>query len=194
MSDEKRVENQVVRLKNVRLSYPKLAKAEQYVSNGKPSGKPRFSASFQVEPGSETYKAIEAAIKQAAADRWGKDADKKLKGLRGNSNKFCWVDGDTKDDESAEGKWILTSHRAESQGRPGIYAKDRSQLAPGDEQFPYAGCYVNAMVEIWAQDGENTGIRCTLLSVQFKADGEAFAGGRKPSADDYEDEEEESLA
>lgn len=191
MSDEKRVDNHVVKLKNVRLSYPKLAKAEEYQ---KGDGKPRFSAAFLIEAGSETYTAVENAIKQAAKDRWPKDWEKRLKALRGNSNKFCWIDGDLRGDENSAGHWVLNSHRAEKMGRPGIYAKDRSQLAPGDEQFPYAGCYVNAMVEIWAQDGENTGIRCTLLSVQFKADGEAFAGGRKPSADDYEDEEGESLA
>jgi len=188
------VANELVKLNKVRLSFPQLFEAKQYVSNGVPGGKPRFSATFMIEPGDANFKAINAAIDNAAKGKFKDKWEKKLAGLRGNSNKFCFVDGDTKDDERAEGKWILTSHRNEDQGRPGVYDKNRAPLTAADGK-PYAGCYVNAMVEIWAQEGENAGIRCKLLAVQFAGDGEAFGGGRKPKAEDFEVlEDEEALA
>jgi hypothetical protein len=52
---------------------------------------------------------------------------------------------------------------------------------------PYSGCYVNASVEFWAQDGDNAGIRCSLRAVQFLRDGDAFAGGSKVTADELDD-------
>lgn len=52
---------------------------------------------------------------------------------------------------------------------------------------PYSGCYVNASVEFWAQDGDNSGIRCSLRAVQFLKDGDAFAGGSKVAVDELDD-------
>lgn len=52
---------------------------------------------------------------------------------------------------------------------------------------PYSGCYVNGSVEFWAQDGDNSGIRCSLRAVQFWRDGDAFAGGSKVGADEMDD-------
>lgn len=52
---------------------------------------------------------------------------------------------------------------------------------------PYSGCYVNASVEFWAQDGDNAGIRCSLRGVQFFKDGDSFAGGSKAKADEFDE-------
>ncbi|MWN55950.1 ssDNA-binding protein, partial [Escherichia coli] len=51
-----------------------------------------------------------------------------------------------------------------------------------------AGCYVNAVIDIWAQDN-NFGkrINASLGGVQFLRDGDAFAGGGVASADDFDD-------
>jgi hypothetical protein len=52
----------------------------------------------------------------------------------------------------------------------------------------YSGCFVNAQIDIWAQDnGFGKRINCTLAGVQFAADGDAFGGGRPASADDFDD-------
>lgn len=186
--------NEQVALSNVRIIYPKVFKAEQYVSNGKPSGKPRFSCTFMIEPGGDNFKAVENAIKAAANAKWPGKGEAKLKGFRGNSNKFCFIDGDTKDNEIFEGLWILTAHRKEDQGRPGVFARNKSPLAESDNEV-YGGIWADARVEIWAQDGENSGIRCKLSSIRKLRDGEPLSGGgRRPSADDYDDvEEEESV-
>ena len=64
---------------------------------------------------------------------------------------------------------------------------NRNPLVEADGR-PYSGCYVNATVELWAQ--QNTtgrGMRAELLGVQFLRDGDAFAAGSKPSEDDFDD-------
>ena len=64
----------------------------------------------------------------------------------------------------------------------------KEDLAP-DAGKPYAGCYVNAVVDIWAQAGDYPGIRASLNVVQFYADGEPFAGSA-PNVDDLPDIED----
>ena len=47
----------------------------------------------------------------------------------------------------------------------------------------YGGCYVNGVIEIYVQKGENSGVRCALLGVQFVREGQAFAGSRATDND-----------
>lgn len=168
-----------VLLKNVRLSYPNLWEARQF--NGK--GSFTYGATALIEPESENDKKIRAAIKEAAAETWGDKAANKVKSLAGSKD-FCYRDGDLADKDEYEGLWYLGAKRNESQGAPAVVDRSRRPLEAKDGK-PYGGCYVNMSVEIWAQKGEYTGIRCTLIGVQFYADGDAFAGARA-TADDFE--------
>ncbi len=53
---------------------------------------------------------------------------------------------------------------------------------------PYSGCYVNGIVDIWAQDnGFGRRLNATLKGVQFVKDGDAFSGGTAVSADAFDD-------
>lgn len=175
--------SQRVVLKNVRLSFPKLFKAEKY--KGKEDSTPRYDAAFLVVKGSDIDKAIWAAIKEECKINYGAKADTKLAALRGDTNKFCYQDGDNTEREEYEGNMILASHRNEDQGPPKVVDKDKSPLTPASGK-PYAGCYVNASVDIWVQKGDYPGVRCTLIAVQFCGDGDAFAGA--PATDeDFED-------
>jgi hypothetical protein len=66
--------------------------------------------------------------------------------------------------------------------------KDKSPLTEADGVV-YSGCYVNGIIDLWAQNN-NYGkrINATLLGVQFAGDGEAFSsGGSSASADDFDD-------
>ena len=64
---------------------------------------------------------------------------------------------------------------------------DRSPLTETDGR-PYSGCYVVAIVELWAQDNSwGKRVNATLKGVQFFADGEAFSGGTPASAGDFDD-------
>lgn len=172
------------KLKNVRLFFNNPFKAEEYEQG---DGKPRYSATFGISKTDTAQLAvIEAAMQEEAKAAWPKAAAKTLESIRGDRNKFCLGDGDKVRWAGAEGCMVLASHRKERDGRPLVIDRDKSPLTEKDGK-PYSGCYVNATVEIWAQDGANTGMRCGLLAIQFDHDGDSFSGASKPDDDDFED-------
>jgi Protein of unknown function (DUF2815). len=172
-----------VKLQNVRLSFPDLFEAKQFEGQGPFN----YRASFLFTPDSQAKKDIDAAIKAVAAEKWGKKADALLEGILPNSQKCCLVDGNTKEYDGYEGMFALSASRNQEKGRPLIIDRDKTPLGQADGK-PYAGCYVNATVEIWAQDNNyGKGIRANLLAVQFARDGDAFAGGSVGSEEDFDD-------
>jgi hypothetical protein len=68
-----------------------------------------------------------------------------------------------------------------------VYDKNKTFLTEADGK-PYAGCYVNCALNIWAQDNQyGRRINAELVSVQFLRDGDAFSGGVRSTGDEYED-------
>ena len=167
-------------LKEVRIAFPALFEAEPFEQGGQP----RYSAVFLIEPGSENDKKIRAAIKQVAAESWDKKADAMLKSFEGNSNKFCYLDGNTKDYDGFEGMMYLSAHRREVDGPVTVIDRNRAPLTKTSGK-PYGGSYVNASVDIWAQVQNYPGVRCGMLGVQFVKDGDAFGGGRPADPEDF---------
>ena len=168
-----------VKLKNVRLSFPDLFKPRAF--NDKTE--PKYKATFLIPKDDPQIKAIEAAIIETAKAKWPKDWQKVLNSIKGNANKFCFQDGDNKSYDGYEGMMALS---ASNKARPSVFDRDRSPLTEEDGK-PYAGCYVNAIVEFFAYDNSGNGISASLSGVQFVRDGEAFSGGRPAKADDFDD-------
>ena len=176
------------KLQDVRLSFPDLFTAVEFEEDGKK----RFNATFLVVPGSENDTAIRAAIEAAAEETWDKKASAMLESFKGNSNKYCYLDGNTKEYDGYEGMMYLAAHRGEADGAPAVKGADIDpatskvrDLKPADG-IPYAGCYVHAVVEIYAQTGKYPGIRCGLVGVQFVRDGDAFSGASRAKDGDFE--------
>jgi hypothetical protein len=158
-------------LKNVRLSFPELFTAGQFQGQGPKS----YSATFIVQPGSEADQAITAAIESVAKEKWLAKAPAILKNFESKSK--CYVSGDLKAYDGYEGNMILTAKKSEEKGRPVVIGRDKQPLTEADGK-PYAGCYVNAQVDVWAQDNQfGKGVRATLVAVQFWANGDAFGSG-----------------
>ena len=178
-----------LKLTDVRLSFPDLHEPVEYQVG---DGKPRYNASFLVVPGSANDKAINTAITEACNDVFEKKADKMLESIKGNPNKFCYLDGDTKEYDGYAGMMVLAAHRRAKDGPVGVYLNvidpqtGKVAVAPANCGKPYAGCYVNASVEIYAQKGENPGVRCGLIAVQFARDGDSFSGSKPATPDDFE--------
>lgn len=158
-------------IKDVRLSYPTLFQAREFKAG---DGKPRWSAAFIIEPGSDNDNHIKAAIESEAKAIWGAKASAILKTVMGQSNKYCYNDGSTKANEEYQGKMVLATHRSAKLTRPLVIDRDKSPLT-SDDSRPYGGCYVNAKVEIYCQTGENTGVRASFSVIQFARDGEPFS-------------------
>ena len=169
-----------IKLNNVRLSFPELFTAKTV--NGE--GNPAFSASFLIDPADPQVVALNAAIEKIASDKWGAKAPAILKQMRA-TDKVCLHDGDLKSNyEGFVGMLYVT---ARNSARPLVVDRDKSPLVEQDGR-PYAGCYVNASIELWAQDN-NYGkrINASLRGVQFLRDGDAFAGGGAATPDEFDD-------
>lgn len=168
-----------IKLTDVRLSFPNLFEAKTV--NGE--GKPAFSASFLLDPTDPQVKVVNAAIEQVAATKWGAKAPAILKHLRA-TDKVPLHDGDLKGNYEGFSGMLYVSAR--SYVRPLVIDKDKSPLTENAGR-PYAGCHVNASVELWAQDN-NFGkrVNATLRGVQFLRDGDAFAGGAPAGIDEFD--------
>lgn len=172
-----------IKLQNVRLSFAGLWKAEPFA----PGDDPKFKGTFLVpKDDAKQSKMVEAAILETAKAKWGAKAEGILKGIRGNTNKFCWQDGDTKTYDGYEGMMALSAKNGK---RPLVIDRDRSPLTEADGK-PYSGCYVNVSVEFFAYETKGNGIAASLLGVQFVRDGDAFGGGGIASEDDFDELED----
>ena len=169
-----------VKLNNVRLSFPQLFEAKTV--NGE--GKPAFSAAFLINPKDPQLEVLNKAIEAVAKEKWGAKSDAMLKTIRA-ADKTCLHSGDLKANyDGFEGMMYVSARNAL---RPLVLDVNKAPLAAEDGK-PYAGCYVNASVELWTQDN-NYGkrVNATLRGVQFYKDGESFAGGGVASDDDFDD-------
>lgn len=168
-----------IKLQNVRLSFPDLFEAKAF----QPGDEPKFKATFLIPKGDPQIAVIEKAVLDTIRAKFGvKDAEKILNSIRGNRNKFCFQDGDNSSYDGYEGMMALG---AKNSVRPLVIDRDRTPLAASDGK-PYAGCYVNASVEFFAYDSSGKGVSASLGGVQFVKDGDAFAGGKAASEDEFD--------
>ena len=169
-----------LKLNNVRLAFPQLFEAKTV--NGE--GKPAFSGTFLIATDDKQIATINAAIDLVAKDKWGAKADTMLKQMRA-ADKVCLHDGDLKASyDGFPGNMFISARNAV---RPTVLSQSKSPLTEADGKI-YAGCYVHAVLELWAQDN-NYGkrVNATLMGVQFFADGDSFTGGGAASEDDFDD-------
>lgn len=172
-----------IKLNDVRIAFCDtiLGAPKDYQGNGVF----RHSGTFLVVKGSENDKKVEAAIKEAAEGKFGKKAAAILESIKGNSNKYCYQNGDLKEYDGFQGMMALAAHRKQSDGRPLVIDQRKNQVTENDGKL-YAGMYVNVTLDIYAQDGQNSGIRCGLIALQLNRDGDSFGGASAGSADDFE--------
>lgn len=163
-----------IKLKNVRLSFPSLFRMVEF--GGESTGK--YEATFVLDKveHADVIKAIEAQINELMKN----DLKSKLA-----ADKICLKDGDTLGRPEFEGKYTI---KASTKKRPVVIDRDKSQLAEEDNK-PYAGCYVNGILSLWAQNNQyGKRINAQLDGVQFYADGEPF-GDAGISVDEFEEYE-----
>ena len=178
MSEQKTQDN-VIMLSNVRGAFLSIFEPSQVAGEGKPA----FSGAFIMPPDHPDIKKVRAAIQAVAHAKWGEKAPDILKALIAG-DKVCLHNGDLKSnyDGFAGNQYVS----ARSPARPLVIAQDRTPLTASDGK-PYAGCYVNVQVAIWAQDNTyGKRINAQLRGVQFFRDGDAFGGGGVAKSDDFD--------
>lgn len=159
-------------LKGVRCSFPSLFETEQY--GGQDTGK--YACTFLISKEDDAQvKKIKQAIKAAAEGKFGKPLPKGLAS--------CLSDGDDVDYDGYAG---MFSVKASTKKRPIVVDSDKSPIADSDDRV-YAGCYINASLELWVQDNQyGKGVRAQLNGIQFVKDGDRF-GSSNDSLDDFEE-------
>jgi hypothetical protein len=173
-------------LTNVRLAFPKIWEPEQF--NGQ--GTARCSASLIMDPktpeGQKNLKAVQDTIVKVATEKWAaKDPSLKVLATLKAKGDLCLHDGAEKAEYAGfEGNFFVS---AANTARPVVCDRNRAPLTQADGK-PYGGCYVNAKIDIWAQDNQfGKRVNAKLLVVQFVGDGEAFGGGAVGRAEDMPD-------
>lgn len=168
-----------INLGSVRLSFPSLFETSKF--QGGDTGK--YEATFILDK--NEHKDAVAKIKARIAELIKDD----LKGAKLGADKICLKDGDEQDREEVQGCYTI---KVSTKKRPLVINRDRSPITQEDNII-YAGCYVNAIISLWAQNnGWGKRINATLEGVQFVRDGEAFgdAGVRADAFDAFGDHEE----
>lgn len=152
-----------VKLANVRLSFPSLFKMASF--GGESTGK--FEATFVLD------KEEHAEVLEQLRKHIDTLMKTELKG-KVAADKICLKDGDDLGRPEFEGKYTI---KASTKKRPLVIDRDKTPLTEEDNK-PYAGCYVNAIISLWAQNNQyGKRINAQLDGVQFHADGEPFGDG-----------------
>ncbi len=163
--------NYKFKLNNVRLSFPSIFKRSEF--NGQEG---KFEATFLINKESQAklIKEIEAKIALIQKDN---------KAGKVSPDKICLKDGDFVEYDGYEGH---VSVKAGSNRRPTVIDRDKAPLVEDDGK-PYAGCYVNAVLELWYQDNSyGKRVNCNLLGIQFAKDGDNFGAGDTDVTDDFD--------
>lgn len=179
----------IILLRDVRLSFDTLGKPEDYKGNQKF----RWSATFLVPVNDPQKLMVDKTLEEVAAEKWGAKAKTHLTNILSDPKGCCWQDGARKGYDGYEGMFALTTHRPQEKGRPIVMDNDKSPIfMPDNTVYPgkagrlFGGCYVDAQLEIWAQDNTNgKAMRGTLLVVQRRRTGDSFGGGTTPTADAF---------
>lgn len=201
MADAKKKVIGEVRLKNVRLSFPHLFEPQPGKVDPKTGirGEPRWTANFLISKTTPEGKAELAKIKAAAVEaktaKWGDEKNwPKLKPER-----LCLRDGDLEDYDGFPGHFYLSTGRpvktrdGAENTPPALVDRDPSERLSKTSGKLYAGCYVNAVVRLWAQDDKEYGKRlnASLEAVQFVRHGDAFGARPVDPNEAFEDISEE---
>ena len=171
-------EGGIIKILNVRASYPHLDKPYA----GDDGGEPKFSIVGLADKG--THQSVKEACVEVIEDL--KKANKNAKVAK---DKLFIKNGDDSDKEEYEGMWTISARETK---RPKV-RDGNGDLLEVDEiaDTIYAGCYVDIIIRPWFQDNA-FGKRCNanLLSVKFRADGEQFGEGRIDDDDLWDDDDE----
>jgi hypothetical protein len=170
-----------LKLVDVRLAFPSLFEPSSFAGSDDKS----FQAAFIFPPNHPAKKLVEDACVTVAKEKWGAKWETVYKSLK-TADKLAIHDGDTKEAyEGYEGNFFVN---ARNKARPTVRDLDgKTDLAAQDGK-PYAGCFVVALIEIYAQDNAyGKRINATLRGVQFKRDGDAFSGSAPAGDDEFDD-------
>lgn len=192
MSQQKRITQAAdgsvtVRLRNVRLSFPALFEPRAFSGeDGKDNSKnATYQATFLMakpgkDPKDDNAKLVLDAV--ALVVKAG------LKGKHPGKEKVCIRSGEEKGERGVDGyNADMCYVSSNSRKKVPVVDRDLTPLEESDAK-PYAGCYVNATIRLWAQDNKfGRRVNAQLRAIQFWGDGEPFGEGAADANEEFAD-------
>ena len=171
-----------LKISNARAAFVTVYEPKKFA--GDDAAKLAFSLSGILAKDDPQIKLINAAIDAEAKEKWKEKAPALLKLLRTTDKTFLH-DGDLKPEyEGFPGNLYIS---ARNPSRPLVIDRDKTPLTQADGK-PYSGCYVNLILDVWAQENKwGKRVNATLKGVQFVKDGDAFSGSAPASADSFDE-------
>jgi hypothetical protein len=166
----------LVVLKIVRIAFPEIYVAKPFGG----TGASRCSAMFLMDPatphGAANISQMQKAIVQVATDKWKDKARDMVRSFAAKAE-LCLHEGNEKSEY--EGFAGMKFVSASNDQPPVVVDENKRILTPQNHQNKiYSGCYVNAQVDVWAQDNQyGKKINAKLIAVQYQGQGVAFSGG-----------------
>jgi hypothetical protein len=173
----KALTSDVIKLTNVRLSFPELRKPKAF-QEGQPA---KYQATFILDPsdkeGAAQIKMLQKEIKNLLTQKYGNDIPKGFK--------LCLKDNAKEEKAYAgyDGMWFITTN---NETRPGLAGRDPRVPLPEDchDTMFYPGAYVNGTLTLWLQDNQwGKRVNANLRGVQYVRDGERFGGAAPVEAE-----------
>lgn len=161
-------------LRNVRVSYPHLFK--QPMINGE-LGKCGATLLLHPVEHAKELSTLRAAIGNVLAD--------KFKGQKLPMDRVCLRNGDDRPDKPEyAGYYYLTSNVKDGK-TPVVFKAGSTQRITDDAHCEiYAGCRVNAKVQLWGQNNQyGKRVNAMLIAIQFVDDDESLEGGHVSEED-----------
>lgn len=174
-----------IMLKNVRLSFAQGLFNATVMAGSALDAKPKFNCGLIIAPDHPQLKEIRQKQEAVAKEKWKEKAPAILKALE-KQDRLALHDGDIKPNYDGYPGNFFLSPSAQETSRPTLLNSNKGNVTEKDGVL-YSGCYVNASIELWAQDnGFGQRVNCQLRGVQFWRDGDAFAAGRPADSDEFE--------
>ena len=172
-----------VKLQDVRLLFPNL-----WTPRHNDNGPAKFGGTFAFPPDHPAVGKIMQAIGQVITEKWGADkAGEVFNGLRA-ADRLCLHDGALKAQkyQGYEGQLYVN---ASNEAKPPVFDSDAQTELTIQDGYPYSGCYVDAMIDVWGQKDHPKGgsrVNAALMGVMFRRHGDRLAGAGVASADDFD--------
>lgn len=179
-----------IMLKNVRLSFAQGLFEPSTIPGADADAKPKYNCGLLLSPDHPQLAEIRTKTAKVAADKWAAKAPGILKGLE-KQDRLALHDGDVKPNyDGYPGNFYLSPSAFEN-SPPTLLRTVDGQVVEMDAKTAakhiYSGCWVNASIELWAQDNSwGQRINAQLRGIMFVRDGDAFGAGGAARADEFE--------
>ena len=175
-----------IMLKDVRIAFPAIAE-KQAIGDGEPA----YGAKFIIVPGSPIVATLDAGMMAVAKEKWKEKGEQVFEFLK-SEKKVTFLHEPYRNKKTGvpylgfENMFSLGARNASTQ--PTVFDKYGKPVTGKEEikALIYSGCYVNAKIQLWAQDNSyGRRVNASLLGLMFAKDGDAFGGSTPARAEDF---------